>query len=480
MSKIQIENPKVFISYAWGTKEYQDKVLAFATDLVGDGIDVVLDKWSLKEGNDTYAFMEQSVNDQTVTNVLLLLDPEYEKRANDRNGGVGTETQIISAEIYNKTNQDKFLPIIFERNMLGEVPKPTYLRSLLHFDLSNIENYDSEYQRLVKTLYGVEIYKKPELGKKPDWLEVPNAVGVKTKIEYDALKTNTSEKIKRDKFLSFLNGMKERIINYKKDVVFSDFTLEKYLELYSETFSIRNEYLNLIKNSLYVEESEKLVSANLESICEELYSRNGYIADICKTLLHEIFIYVIAIYYKNRNYTALSYILTKTFFVNDVYGNFAQSFQVFYHHDPNLDNAVNKRDDKKYHSGTAQYWIDTLNNEICSKHDFVFADILLYNTSVYSNNYLNDWYWFPLSYVYAGYHNKYFRIFSGKLCSREHLLELAQIMGYDDIEEFKRKFEDVATKYKSGKLEAYGFSQSFEKAPLLCHYVKSTDLGIYK
>ena len=53
----KIENPKVFISYAWGTDEYQGRVLSFATDLINDGIDVVLDKWDLSEGTDTYAFM---------------------------------------------------------------------------------------------------------------------------------------------------------------------------------------------------------------------------------------------------------------------------------------------------------------------------------------------------------------------------------------------------------------------------------------
>ena len=100
------EHPKVFISYAWGCQEYQKRVLALATELQRDGIEVLLDKWSLKEGHDTYAFMEQSVNDSSVTNVLLLLDPIYAKKANERSGGVGTETQIISPEIYNKVKQE--------------------------------------------------------------------------------------------------------------------------------------------------------------------------------------------------------------------------------------------------------------------------------------------------------------------------------------------------------------------------------------
>lgn len=114
--KPTIEKPKVFISYAWGSQEYQDRVVALSRDLMGDGIDVLLDKWSLKEGHDTYAYMEQSVNNNDVTNVLILLDPVYAQKANTRTGGVGTETQIISPEIYNNVTQEKFLPIVMERD----------------------------------------------------------------------------------------------------------------------------------------------------------------------------------------------------------------------------------------------------------------------------------------------------------------------------------------------------------------------------
>lgn len=82
----KIENPKVFISYAWGTDEYQGRVLSFATDLINDGIDVVLDKWDLSEDNDTYAFMEKCATDKSITNVLMLLDPIYAEKADGRLG----------------------------------------------------------------------------------------------------------------------------------------------------------------------------------------------------------------------------------------------------------------------------------------------------------------------------------------------------------------------------------------------------------
>lgn len=43
--KNKIENPKVFISYAWGSDEPQNEVLALVTQLCGDGIDTIFDNW---------------------------------------------------------------------------------------------------------------------------------------------------------------------------------------------------------------------------------------------------------------------------------------------------------------------------------------------------------------------------------------------------------------------------------------------------
>lgn len=186
--KNKIENPKVFISYAWADKDYEDLVLSFATQLISDGIDVVIDKWDLSEGNDTYAFMEKSVNDPSITNVLMLLDPVYAEKANAHKGGVGTETQIISPQVYNQVEQDKFIPIVMKRDTEGNVCKPTYLQGLLHFDLTDEDKYDFEYQRLVKTLFGVEIYKKPAIGKKPDWIDKPIDTTPKKIIQYDSVK----------------------------------------------------------------------------------------------------------------------------------------------------------------------------------------------------------------------------------------------------------------------------------------------------
>ena len=323
----KIDKPKVFISYAWGTKEYQDKVLSFAFDLVRDGIDVELDRWSLKEGNDTYAFMEQSVTSSDITNVLILLNPEYERKANGRSGGVGTETQIISPEIYNKIKQEKFLPVVFERKSDGGIPKPTYLKGLLHFDLSCEENYDEEYQRLIKRLYGVEVIKKPELGSRPSWLDDVNIVATKTRNKFEVLKGNMQSNIKQQRFDDFMSEICTKIVEFRSGEN-KDYSDMEYIGLFDEIKVLRDEFLLLMKYVMYVDKGEKIVASQLEGLCDELDNKNDMVNDIRRTLLHELFIYVISIYYKTKKYDSLSYILNKTYFMSR--NSKANSYHIFY------------------------------------------------------------------------------------------------------------------------------------------------------
>ena len=94
-----MENPRIFISYSWSSPEQEQRVLDIATELVECGIDVVLDKWNLKEGDDADAFMEQMVSDPSIEKVLIVCDKMYSEKSDKRKGGAGTEAQIISRRV---------------------------------------------------------------------------------------------------------------------------------------------------------------------------------------------------------------------------------------------------------------------------------------------------------------------------------------------------------------------------------------------
>lgn len=164
--------PKVFFSYSWSNQEHEEKVLRLAQRLVNDGVDVVLDKWDLKEGQDKYVYMEQSVNDPSVDKVLLISDAVYAKKADERAGGVGEETIIISPVLYGKVNQEKFIPVVFERDLQGKELLPAYVRSRLYIDLSGDgTTYEQEYDKLLRNIHNKPLYQKPPIGIKPQWLE---------------------------------------------------------------------------------------------------------------------------------------------------------------------------------------------------------------------------------------------------------------------------------------------------------------------
>lgn len=162
--------PKLFISYSWTSDEHEQWVVTLATALRESGVDVVLDKWDLREGNDAHHFMEQMVSNPEIQKVVMICDSKYAEKANDRSGGVGTETQIISAEIYAKQNQDKFVAVLSEMDSNGKPYLPIYYKSRIYIDLSSEELYARNFEQLLRWVYDKPLYVKPPLGRVPAFL----------------------------------------------------------------------------------------------------------------------------------------------------------------------------------------------------------------------------------------------------------------------------------------------------------------------
>ena len=207
----QIDVPKIFISYSWSSPEHEEWVLELAESLIKDGIDIALDKWELREGDDPIVFMESMVNDPTITKIIMIIDGKYTDRANQRHGGVGTESTILSQELYSKRDKNKIVAVIAE----PDAPKPTFYAGRLHVDLSDTERYAEEYEKLVRWAYDKYKYEKPKLlGSAPSFIVAEdNQVALFTNTQYrmaiDALekgKSNASSLVKQylDKLLSEL------------------------------------------------------------------------------------------------------------------------------------------------------------------------------------------------------------------------------------------------------------------------------------
>ncbi len=214
--------PRLFISYSWSTPGHEQWVIDLATELVNSGVDVILDKWNLREGHDSVAFMEKMVTDPSISKVVLICDQVYASKADGRSGGVGTETQIISAEVYAKQDQDKFVAVIAERDSEGKPYLPTYYKSRIYVDLSESDRYAENFEKLLRWIFDKPLYVKPEIGKPPSFIVEPDAPVLGT----SALAKRVVEGFKTDK--GYVRGALDEYLT-----VFSE-NLEKFRILGSD------------------------------------------------------------------------------------------------------------------------------------------------------------------------------------------------------------------------------------------------------
>lgn len=486
MNKPKIEHPKVFISYAWTSELYVNKVAAFANSLMSIGIDVLFDKFEMKPGNELNDFMEKSVKDPSVTNILLILNKTYQEKADNRQGGVGKETQIISEKLYNNVNQTKIIPIVFEKGSNGEIYKPAYLGSTYYIDLADEEKYDTEFQLLIKTLCGETVYRKPELGKIPAWVTESISFEPKIAVRFSSFKNQANKEVNNQNFIIYLDDIKDKILSYKADDINSadnDEFFKQYLDKYSGLLSIRNEYLSLIKNWAYVDSPEKKIAAFLEKTENGISALHANFSELQAILLHEIFIYTIAYFVRLEKYDKVAYILGKTYYFNK-YTNNLYSFEIFYcRNQANFNNAVRYRDNKQYYTGIACYWLENIVTDFCSKDDFILADLMCFNYVLFGAKSGLRLYWFPITYIYgmetfSGY--SLLKPFAEKLKTKEFLKSATTLFNYDSVEQFISKYKEIEDMFSQGKLRDYRYNGAFESAPTLCQYVRSSELGQYR
>jgi len=182
--------PVVFISYSWTNETHMQWVLDLATRLVEkSGVDVKLDRWDAKPGQDRFKFMEEKIEE--ADKVLVICDEMYSRKANDRAGGVGTETAIITPEVYRDTKQEKFIPIALNKDPDGNYLLPTYFSSRFALGMINPNNFEHDYSELERLIWEEPQLKPPVRGPKSNFQD--KKVAVDSLKERPIIESNTSE-----------------------------------------------------------------------------------------------------------------------------------------------------------------------------------------------------------------------------------------------------------------------------------------------
>jgi hypothetical protein len=161
-----MEDLIVFISYSWDSEEHKEWVRKLADYLLEKGgIEVIFDQYDLAAGKDMTYFMEAGI--ERAHKVIMILTPEYKRKAGERQGGTGFEHSIISASLFNiQKDNDKFIPVLREGD--SESSAPGYIKALLYHDMRNDKRFESNAFELLRILYGRPALVKPQKGPKPD------------------------------------------------------------------------------------------------------------------------------------------------------------------------------------------------------------------------------------------------------------------------------------------------------------------------
>ena len=436
--------PRIFISYSWAF-EPKDWVINLAHDLASKGVEVILDKWSLREGEDAYFFMEKMVTDGAITKVIIVSDKTYAEKADGRSGGVGTETQIISREIYEKTDQRKFVVAVVERDENNKQYLPTFAKSRVFIDFSESEYYDKSLEQLLRWIYDKPLHEKPPIGPPPTFLtDNTPSTGTSTlaRSVVDGLrhgKASTTGLITEylEKFSDSLENFRinqSKILNDELVTASIESFLPARNELLSTTRAIIQYEHERTYTLLFHKFFERLLRYyNNPKEFRQFDERNN---DNFKFIVHEIFLYFLGTLVHREKLETAHELLSAGYYTQQ---KELQSYQVFREHLETLDGRATKINadravvrplllkDRNSTSG--------LDFSLVMQADFVcYVRSLVFDDGQYG--------WWPETLAFINWQSPPFEIFV-RSTSQLYLAKVIKLFGVNDLATLKISIDNA-------------------------------------
>ena len=461
-----IESKKVFISYSWTMK---DRVHQIADQLISNGIEVIIDIYDLKPGDNKYAFMERSVNDQTVDFVLIMSDRTYTEKANKANeieSGVGDETVVIAPEAYRNKGSGKFIPIVLEKDSSGFAYMPAYISSILYIDLSSDEHYNSEFEKLVRHIYGVPSERKPALGRSPAYLS-------ESGYDFSDIKDNLRS-AKQSVNQMAMAEMIERTLFSSQEIVNSvDESLESFMSALDQTQELRDliiDYaIEMFKHEISPEDYIVKLMEGLSDLRSNYRLQSQQ--DLISFMLWELMISFTCIYLFVDDYKGLNKLLTRSFYVYPSCGGYPKEscdYTQFAGDAKTLRRVYESRGDSRKLSTMADVLMTRCNDRLLTKSRLITADLLLYQ--LYPLLFSKNDYWFPQTYVYQD-RSTNLSLPWPRLESLSEYKRISPLFNSVDIEDFKKSIS--INPY--GRM--FGYQQSFDHALWINEYIDPQRVG---
>ncbi|KLJ00826.1 TIR domain-containing protein [Luteimonas sp. FCS-9] len=456
--------PRLFMSYSWSSQDHELWVIDLATRLRESGIDVILDKWELKEGHDSIAFMEKMVTDPTIKKVAVISDRKYAEKADGRVSGVGTETQIISREVYEKQDQNKFVAVLPERDYEGKPFLPTYYKGRIYIDLSAPDNYAAEFERLVRWVFDKPMHVKPEIGKAPAFLQEEPAKSLGTSVSsrrcLDALKNGRP--FVEGAVDEYLTTFAENLERFRITLDGSKDADEQIADSIEEFTPYKDEFVQVmlaIAQYAASDDMQKKLHRFFEQLlpylerAENMNSHHSWAFDNFKFIVHELYLHTVAILIRYERFALVDRLLATPYYVSTSASRGREATTTFAEFRSYME-SFKGRDNKL---GRLSSRADLLKQRAeLSGFDFkglMQADFVLYLRATLNHDYYVRWW--PETLVYATHSYGPMEVFA-RSRSASYYAQVSKLLGGLPADDLKAH---VAKQYERDDIPRWQFER---------------------
>jgi hypothetical protein len=451
-----VPSPKAFISYSWTSPAHCELIRSYAERLRNDGIDTILDQWDLSEGQDKYAFMEKMVTDESVTHVLVFSDKEYAEKADARKAGVGTESQIMSKEIYDKVDQKKFIPLVCEWKADGEPYLPAFFHARKWIDFSTPERVNENWEQLIRVLYGKPLHTKPALGKPPSYVSENKdkpalpTIGKFATMREAIVNNKPVISLCRQDFLDAAFAYADSLrVRKKPEVEHLD---ETALETLRILLPVRDQFIDWILlegAASNATEFEETLTTFLEQLLAlkyrppELSSSSEGWFDAHVIFVYELFLYVIAALIRLNHFPIIHSLFSTPYMLPESEldrGRAFGGFDEFYGYARTLEDRNQRRQLRRMDL------VADLIKERSTRVDIPFSDVMQAELLVFSAAAISDSRWYPRTLIYARWHAR-FPLFI-RATQHKHFEKLKSALGVANADVLRERFKKGCERLK--------------------------------
>ncbi|MFW2478874.1 MAG: SEFIR domain-containing protein [Lentimonas sp.] len=448
--------PRTFLSYSWSSPEHEEWVVELANELTDAGIHVTFDKWDLREGNDSIAFMEKMVNDPEIKKVILVCDRVYSEKANRRVGGVGTESQIISPEIYRTQDQNKFVAVIAERDEHGKPFLPTYYTSRIFIDLSDSEHRADGFEKLVRWLYDKPLHVRPTPGSPPSYILESSAPSLGTSAQakraLDGIRTDKA--YARGAVVDYFESFRNQLERFRVSQEDRDENYDWVVKSAEDFRPYRNqafEVIGALAQYGTVNGYAKLLHRFLESLlpyCFRPPNVNSWSEtdfDNFKIVVHELFLGTVAILLNSDAIEAVWELVSQRFYIAQkaLEGKPTSCTYLEFNFDLRSLQIRNQRANTRWLSPHGEFLKSRFLNSPIDYQSVIQADFVLFLRADLTK--ADQWSrWWPVTLVYLERHTGALELFT-RSASRQHLARTLKLVGVSNVAELRSRFEKYAS-----------------------------------